>query len=682
MTSTNLANDVQKHINFIWNLAEYLRGDYKQSEYGRVILPFVVLKRLDQVMAPKRDDVHRALIEDSHKYKNIDFILKHVSRPLKFYNTSKFDFDKLRSDSENVAKNLINYILGFSDNVKEIFGHFNFEVQIDRLNKSGLLFFMVEKFAEVDLHPDKVTNIQMGYIFEELIRRFSEQSNETAGEHFTPREVIKLMVDLLFIQDTEILGQKGIVRKLYDPACGTGGMLAIAEEYIRKHNPDARLEVYGQELNPESYAICGADMLIKGLESKNIFFGDSFGDDGFRDEKFHYMLTNPPFGVDWRKYAEYIVDEHRRLGHAGRFGAGLPRKSDGQLLFLQHMLSKMTNTGEGSRLAIVFNGSPLFTGDAGSGESEIRRWIIENDYLEAIIALPTDMFYNTGISTYIWVLTNRKEKQRKGKIQLIDATEFYVKMRKSLGDKRHELSDEDIDKIVRIYGDFEENEHSKIFPNTEFGFRKITVERPTRVNYAVTDERLERVQNERAFQNLARSRRRKPELKAQEEKEGKEKQQTILKALKTIPEGTYRDYKKFEDLVDEAHDGIDITRTVRNAILRGLSERDESAPIMTNRKGEPIPDTGLRDYERVPLEEDVYEYFEREVKPHVPDAWIDESVVDEIDGQVGRVGYEISFNRYFYKYEPPRPLEAIEADIRVIEERIAKQLAEVFSDAV
>lgn len=690
MSSIDLVNGVQESVRFIWSLAEYLRGDYKQSEYGRVILPLTVLRRLDQVMAPKREEVWKAYQQYGSKYKNIDFILQHASKPLKFYNISAFDFEKLRTDPENIALNLIKYTQGFSDNVKQIIEHFNFEVQIDRLNKAGLLFFMIEKFTEIDLHPDKVSNIQMGYIFEELIRRFSEQSNETAGEHFTPREVIRLMTDLLFIQDEAILGQKGIVRKMYDPACGTGGMLAIAEEYVRKHNPDARLEVYGQEINPESYAICGADMLIKGLEPKNIFFGDTFSNDGFRDEKFHYMLCNPPFGVDWKKYADFIEDEHHRLGYAGRFGAGLPRKSDGQLLFLQHMLSKMTNTGEGSRLAIVFNGSPLFTGDAGSGESEIRRWIIENDWLEAIIALPTDMFYNTGIATYIWVLTNRKEPRRKGKIQLIDATEFYVKMRKSLGNKRNELSDEDISKIVHIYGDFdlEENEHSKIFPNTEFGYRKITVERPLRVNYAITEERLENVRSETAFQNLAVSRKRNPKEKAQEEKEGKEKQEAIIEALKTIPagpdNGIYYNYKTFEELVDEVLEkqGISITRSVRNAILRGLSERDESAPIMTDNKGNPIPDTNLRDYERVPLGEDIYGYFEREVKPHVPDAWIDESVVDDKDGEVGKVGYEISFNRYFYKYQPPRPLEEIEAEIHEVEARIAKQLAEVFGNEV
>ncbi len=687
MSSMDLVNGVQENVRFIWSLAEYLRGDYKQSEYGRVILPLTVLRRLDQIMAPKREEVQKVYQKYGSKYKNIDFILQHASKPLKFYNISAFDFEKLKADPENVARNLVNYIQGFSDNVKQIIDHFNFEVQIERLNKAGLLFFMVEKFTEIDLHPDKVSNIEMGYMFEELIRRFSEQSNETAGEHFTPREVIRLMTDILFIQDTDILGQKGIVRKMYDPACGTGGMLAIAEEYVRKHNPDARLEVYGQEINPESYAICGADMLIKGLESKNIFFGDSFGSDGFRDEKFHYMLCNPPFGVDWKKYADFIEDEYRRLGYAGRFGAGLPRKSDGQLLFLQHMLSKMANSGEGSRLAIVFNGSPLFTGDAGSGESEIRRWIIENDWLEAIIALPTDMFYNTGIATYIWVLTNRKESRRKGKIQLIDATEFYVKMRKSLGNKRNELSDEDISKMVCIYGDFEKSEHSKIFPSTEFGYRKITIERPLRVNYAVTEERLENIQSETAFQNLAKSRKRNPKEKAQEEREGREKQDAILKALKTIPAGpggVYYDYGAFEELVDKALEkhGISITRSVRNAILRGLSERDESAPIMTDSKGNPIPDTDLRDYERVPLEEDVYEYFEREVKPHVPDAWIDESAIDDKDGEVGRVGYEISFNRYFYKYQVPRPLEEIEAEIHEVEARIAKQLAEVFSDAV
>ncbi len=687
MSSTELAGKVQQATNFIWQIAEYLRGDYKQSEYGRVILPFTVLRRLDSVLAPKKQEVLDVYHEYGPQYKNIDFILRHASRPLKFYNISAFDFNTLRADPENLRQNLLDYVFGFSDNVKQIFGHFNFEVQIDRLEKAGLLFFIVEKFADVDLHPDTFSNIEMGYMFEELIRRFSEQSNETAGEHFTPREVIRLMVDLLFIEDHEVLSQEHIVRKMYDPACGTGGMLAIAEEYVRQWNPNARLEVYGQEINPESYAICGADMLIKGLDSKNIYFGDSFSKDGFKDEKFHYMLTNPPFGVDWRKHADFVEGEHKRLGYAGRFGAGLPRKSDGQLLFLQHMISKMANTGEGARIAIVFNGSPLFTGDAGSGESEIRRWIIEEDLLEAIIALPENLFYNTGIATYIWVLSNRKAPERRNKIQLVDGTEFYQKMRRSLGEKRHELGDQDIEKIVQAYGDMAENEFSKVFPSTEFGYRKITVERPLRVNYAVTDERLENVRNERAFQNLARSRKRDKQKKAQEEKEGRVKQEAIIEALKTIPEGpdgTYEGYQAFEDLLDETleeHE-ISVTRSVRNAILRGLSERDETAPIKRNKKGNPVADTGLRDYERVPLTQDPYEYFEREVKPHVPDAWIDESVTDKKDGKVGRVGYEINFNRYFYKYEPPRPLEEIEAEILELTNKIAKGLAEVFGSEI
>lgn len=688
MSSTELAGKVQQATNFIWQIAEYLRGDYKQSEYGRVILPFTVLRRLDSVLAPKRQEILDVYNEYGPQYKNIDFILRHASRPLKFYNISPFDFDTLRADPENVAQNLVNYIQGFSDNVKQIFGHFNFEVQIDRLEKAGLLFFIVEKFADVDLHPDTFSNIEMGYMFEELIRRFSEQSNETAGEHFTPREVIRLMVDLLFIEDHEVLSQEHIVRKMYDPACGTGGMLAIAEEYVRQLNPNARLEVYGQEINPESYAICGADMLIKGLDSKNIYFGDSFSKDGFKDEKFHYMLTNPPFGVDWRKHADFVEGEHKRLGYAGRFGAGLPRKSDGQLLFLQHMISKMANTGEGARIAIVFNGSPLFTGDAGSGESEIRRWIIEEDLLEAIIALPENLFYNTGIATYIWVLSNRKAPERRNKIQLVDGTEFYQKMRRSLGEKRHELGEQDIEKIVQAYGDMAENEFSKVFPSTEFGYRKITVERPLRVNYAVTDERLENIRNERAFQNLARSRKRDKQKKAQEEKEGRVKQEAIIEALKTIPEGpddgTYKDYQAFEDLLDETlekHE-ISLTRSVRNAILRGLSERDETAPIMRNKKGNPMADTGLRDYERVPITQDPYEYFKQEVKPHVPDAWIDESVTDKKDGKVGKVGYEINFNRYFYKYQPPRPLEEIEAEILELTNKIAKGLAEVFGSEI
>jgi type I restriction enzyme M protein len=675
-------------ISFIWSLAEYLRGDYKQSEYGRVILPLTVLRRLDCVLKP----VKQLMLETYEKYKdkykeeNIDFILRQTiksrtGKNIYFYNISRFDFEKLKDDPENVNHNLINYINGFDNTVKEIISHFHFD--IDRLHKAGLLYFMIEKFSEIDLHPDVVSNTEMGYIFEELIRRFSEQSNETAGEHFTPREVVWLMVHLLFIRDSEILSQKGVVRKLYDPAAGTGGMLSLAEMYVREHNSDARLEVYGQEINPESYAICKADMLIKGQNPNNIIFGNSFTQDGFPGEKFDYMLTNPPFGVDWNKYADPIKEEHETEGYSGRFGAGLPRKSDGQLLFLQHMLSKMKNDETGTRLAIVFNGSPLFTGDAGSGESEIRRWIIENDWLEAIIALPNDLFYNTGIATYIWVLTNRKSPERKGKIQLVDATDQYQKMRRSLGQKRNELSKKHIDYIVKVYGDFLENEQFKIFNNEEFGYRKITIERPLKINYAVNEERLEKVKAENSFQKLAVSKKKDPKKKEEEEREGRKLQEAIINALKTIPEGpdngVYRNYKKFEKLFEETIKKTELSLKpgLKKAILRALSERDEEAPIVTDGKGNPVPDPDLRDTERVPLGEDIYEYFEREVKPHVPDAWINEEIVDHKDGKVGKVGYEINFNRYFYKYEPPRPLEEIRAEIKELGEEISELLQEV-----
>ncbi|MGE5604098.1 MAG: type I restriction-modification system subunit M, partial [Bacteroidota bacterium] len=473
----------QEKANFIWSVADLLRGDYKQSEYGKVILPFTVLRRLDCVLEPTKEQVLAKVPTITAQNKGP--ILERITGQ-SFYNTSRYDFKKLKDDANHIADNLINYINGFSPNAREIIDYFNFTEQITRLDNANLLYLVVCKFAEIDFHPHTVSNIEMGYIFEELIRKFSEISNETAGEHFTPREVIRLMVNILFNEDSDVLRKEGVVRTLYDPACGTGGMLSVAQEYLQSLNSEAELEVFGQEINPESYAICKADMIIKGCNPQNIRFGNSFTHDGLADEKFDYMLSNPPFGVEWKKVEKEIRDESEKLGYAGRFGAGLPRISDGSLLFLQHMISKMKQK-EGSRIGIVFNGSPLFTGDAGSGESEIRRWIIENDWLETIIALPDQLFYNTGISTYIWIVTNRKNPLRKGKIQLINAVDFAVKMRKSLGNKRNEISKEQIEEIVRIYGDFKKNEYSKIFDNEDFGYQKIVVERPLRLNFQVSE---------------------------------------------------------------------------------------------------------------------------------------------------------------------------------------------------
>jgi type I restriction enzyme M protein len=470
---------------FIWSVADLLRGDYKQSDYGKVILPFTVLRRLDCVLESTKPAVLAELADKTKAGVNPEpFLLRKSGQS--FYNTSPLDLKKLVGDPDHIAQNLYSYIQGFSAAVRDIFEHFEFQAQVERLTKAGLLYQVTEKFAQIDLHPDKVSNMQMGLVFEELIRKFAELSNETAGEHFTPREVIRLMVNLIFIEDDDVLSKPGVVRTIYDPTAGTGGMLSVAGEYLAEHNPQARLTVFGQELNPESYAICKADMLIKGQDVANITFGNTLSDDGHAHKKFDYMLANPPFGVEWKKVEKEVRKEHEQQGYNGRFGPGLPRVSDGSMLFLLHLISKMRPAAEGgSRFGIVLNGSPLFTGGAGNGESEIRRYVLENDLLEAIVGLPTDMFYNTGISTYVWVISNRKPAARKGKVQLIDASGMWQKMRKSLGSKRKELSDAHIDQITRLFGDFNEAEQdgkpiSRIFKNEDFGYRTITVERPLR----------------------------------------------------------------------------------------------------------------------------------------------------------------------------------------------------------
>jgi type I restriction enzyme M protein len=661
---------------FIWSVADLLRGDYKQADYGKVILPFTVLRRLDCVLDGTREKVLQKYESlKGGQVKNLEPVLNRITG-VPFHNTSKFNFEKLKGDPNHLAANLKAYIRGFSTNAQDIIERFEFDKHVAKLDESNLLFQVVSRFAEVDLHPEVVANHVMGSVFEELIRRFAEQSNETAGEHFTPREVIRLMVNLLFIEDDQALRKPGIVRTLFDSACGTGGMLSVAEEYLRELNPDARLEVFGQELNDESYAICKADMMIKGQNPENIKRGNSFSEDGHSGGRFDYMLSNPPFGVEWKKVEKAIRDEYEGQGFSGRFGAGLPRINDGSLLFLQHMLSKMrpAEKGEGgSRIAIVFNGSPLFTGDAGSGESEIRRWIIENDWLEAIVGLPDQLFYNTGISTYIWVLTNKKPKERKGKVQLINAVDLFVKMRKSLGNKRNELSRENIDAITKLYGDGLAGEQSRIFDNDDFGYRRIAVERPLRLNFQASPERLERLQEERAFAGLAESKK-KGTAAQREIEEGRELQVEIRKALESIGgETIYKSRSSFGKALDAATKkaGIGLSAPVRKALLSALGERDESAEIVLDADSKPEPDADLRDYENVPLKEDIHAYLEREVKPHVPDAWIDESKT--------RVGYEIPFTRHFYKYQPLRPLAEIEADIRKLEQEIQKLLEEAIS---
>lgn len=563
---------------FLWSVADLLRGDYKQSEYGRVILPFTVLRRLDCVLAPTKEAVLAELARREPLGINPEPFLLRVSGQ-SFFNTSPLDLKKLMGDQDHIRENLYSYINGFSAAVRDIFERFEFHAQVERLAKSGLLYQVTERYTQIDLHPDQVSNHQMGLVFEELIRKFAELSNETAGEHFTPREVIRLMVNLIFIEDDDVLSRPGVVRTIYDPTAGTGGMLSIAGEYLEEHNPKARLTVFGQELNPESFAICKADMLIKGQDVSNIVFGNTLAEDGHSGRRFDYMLSNPPFGVEWKKVEKEVRREHETQGYNGRFGPGLPRISDGSMLFLLHLVSKMRPVAEGgSRFGIVLNGSPLFTGAAGSGESEIRRYVLENDLLEAIVGLPTDMFYNTGISTYVWIVTNRKPKHRRGKVQLIDASGMWQKMRKSLGSKRKELADEHIDDITRLFGQFVEAEIdakpvSRIFRNTDFGFRTVTVERPQR------------------------------------DDEGK--------------------------------------------VVRGLRGK---------MKGKLMADAKLRDTENVPLSEDVEAYFQREVLPHAPDAWIDHDKT--------KVGYEIPFNRHFYVFTPPRPLAEIDADLKRTTDRI------------
>lgn len=569
--------NVKESANFIWSIADLLRGDYRQSDYGKVILPFTVLRRLDCVLqATKAEVLKKHEQVKSMNIQNLDPILNKVAG-YNFHNASLFDFDKLIADPNNIASNLRNYINGFSEEAREIIEQFEFENQITKLEESNLLFMVLKRFQEIDLHPERISSMEMGYMFEELIRKFAEISNETAGEHFTPREVIRLMVNLLFMNDREILTQKGIVKTIFDCCAGTGGMLSVAEEYLNELNPDARLEVFGQELNPESYAICKSDMLIKGQKPDNIARGNSLKNtdgvklkgDQFINHKFDYLITNPPFGVKWGKVATEVKEEHESLGHGGRYGAGLPSVSDGSFLFLMNLMSKMKPKDQGgSRLAIVFNGSPLFSGSPSSkkNESSIRQWIIENDLLEAVIALPNQLFYNTGISTYVWIISNHKATERKGKVQLINAVDYFKKMSKSLGDKRNELSDQHIADITKLYGDFEANEHCKIFDNTDFGYAKVTVERP---------------------------------------------------------------------LV-------------------------ENGKPVTDKKGNPKPNAKLRDTENIPLKEAIESYMQREVLPHVPDAWVDEKKT--------KIGYEINFTKYFYQYKPLRSLSEIKADILALEE--------------
>ena len=764
-------NRYKKQSDDIWEIANLLRGPYRPPQYRRVMIPLTVLRRLDCVLEESKQDVlkeYKKLKAQDKSEEQIEKILTHKFK-INFYNTSEFTFEKLLGEPDGLAKNLNNYIAGFSSRARNILEKFKFEEEIEKLEEANRLFDIFKKIAAQDLHPNKLDNMGMGYLFEDLVRRFNEQANEEAGDHFTPREVIKLMVNVLFSGEEQIY-KAGKLTKIYDPACGTGGILSVSENTILEQNDKAEVRLYGQEYNPESYAICGSDFMIKGEDMSHIAFGDTLGTgkvypgrvdgDGHPDERFHFMAANPPFGVEWKPEQGFVTDEHEKLGFSGRFGPGLPRINDGALLFLLHMISKMQappanytlgpikgeKGGEGSRIAIVFNGSPLFTGDAGSGESNIRRYIIENDMLEAVIGLPDQMFYNTGIYTYIWVVTNRKSPKRQGKVQLINGTDFAWKMKKSLGDKRKKLGEgathenpnepDHIAELTKIYADYKHDDKrklsaiktnvelpkkvfrdqdkeqfvSKIFLNQEFAYLKITVERPLRLNFAITDERITAFTKSTYFINLAISKKRKDKASIEKEvAEGKQQQQGILKALEAVkPQFRNGELIKnrddFEKLLAKAFKSgpIKLDAALKKALLApgSLAEHDPSADECFDSKGNKEPDSELRDTESVPLPLDIplplpldyenkktnkgkvdksallalvkehcQEYLAEEVLPYRSDAWID---FDKT-----KLGYEIPFNRHFYQYEPPRELSAIEADIKGLEQEIMDMLAEV-----
>ncbi|OWK47868.1 Type I restriction enzyme EcoKI M protein [Pseudomonas oleovorans subsp. oleovorans] len=646
---------------FLWSIADLLRGDFKQSQYGRIILPFTLLRRMECVLAPTKDEVIKQTFAQEGRPDTVREMILLRAAGQQFFNASPLTLGTL-SDTQTAA-DLMSYVQSFSKDAREIFEHFHFEDFVQQLSAANLLYQVVQRFAATDLSPERISNFGMGIIFEELIRKFAESSNETAGEHFTPRDIVHLTTSLVITGQDDKLKPNSIVT-IYDPTAGTGGFLSEGDEYIQSISQQVTVSLHGQELNPESYAICKADMLIKGQDVSNIKLGNTLSDDQLADKRFDFMLSNPPFGVEWKKVQKQITDEHSEKGFNGRFGPGLPRVSDGSLLFLLHLVSKMRDPREGgSRIGIILNGSPLFTGGAGSGESEIRRYLLQNDLVEAIIALPTDMFYNTGIATYVWVLSNHKAAVRQGKVQLIDGSQHFAKMRKSLGSKRQYLTEEQIDELVRLYGRFEETAQSKIFPVEAFGYRRITVERPLRLNFQVSPERIAKVLEEKAIEKLEAPAR-----------------QRLTEALQAMDASLlHRNREQFSKLLKKSLNAHDVSPSTPElkAILNALSERDPEADICMV-KGQPEADAGLRDNENVPLGESVYDYFEREVKLHVPDAWIDESKRDEKDGEVGVVGFEIPFNRHFYVFQPPRPLEEIDRDLKACTDRI-KQMIEGLS---
>jgi len=650
--------DRQQNINlasFIWSVADLLRGPFKQSEYGRVILPFTVLRRLECVLEPTRLQALDTFEQLKGEGVDFDVVLPGITG-VPFYNVSRYTLGTLGQTSTRA--NLEDYVSKFSPTARGIFDHFEFSKWIGKLETANLLHLVAQRFASIDLHPSRLDNMAMGQVFEHLIYKFAESANDTAGEHYTPRDVVRLTTTLVFAPDHEALGGEGVIRTVYDPTAGTGGFLSEGIELVKQWNPNAVLVPYSQELNPETYAIQVADKLIQGHNTQNLKLGNTLSDDQLAGEAFHYGLSNPPYGADWKAIRSQVEAEHKR-GYAGRFGPGLPRVSDGSMLFLLHLLSKRRPKNEGgSRFGIVLSGSPLFAGGAGSGESEIRRWILENDLLEAIVALPTDLFYNTGIATYVWILSNNKEPKRVGKVQLIDASGMFASMRKSLGSKRRYLTDEHIAEIARLHDAFEETENCKIFATTDFGYRRVTIERPLRLTFTPRDEAgLAALQEEGAWQKLEEGER-----------------ASILKALASLDE-RIPSRKAFTKGLETAlkPSGVKVSAPIMRLLTKHLSVSDETAEVCKSR-GQVEADASLRDYENVPLGEDVQAYFEREVLPHVPEAWIDASKRDERDGDVGIVGYEIPFNRHFYTYTAPRPLEEIDADLRETTRRIMSMI--------
>jgi type I restriction enzyme M protein len=705
-------SNFQQLANFIWSVADLLRGPYRPPQYERVMLPLTVLRRFDAVLGPTKEAVlarYKTLRGKENTL--VDRVLNEVAKDdegqaLGFHNHSALDFQKLKGDPDNIGRHLADYINGFSENIRKIFERFEFEKEIEKLEEANRLYQVVSQFAEIDLHPRKVDNITMGLVFEDLIRRFNESANETAGDHFTPREVIRLMVNLLLEPDTQVLTQQGVIVTICDPACGTGGMLAEAQNWIRDHNDQATVKVFGQDYNPRSFAVAASDMLIKGHKDSRVEFGNTLIDDPFPDLRFDYLLANPPFGVDWKGEKKIIDRWPDFRGYKGK----LPRINDGALLFLLFMMSKFQDhqpgnrNKPGSRAAIVFNGSPLFSGGAGSGESEIRRWIIERDQLEAIVALPEQMFYNTGIGTFVWVVTNRKAPHRKGKIQLIDARERWSPMKRSLGDKRRYLDQAAIDAITREHGAMPQAATSRVFDNEGFGYRRVTVERPLRLRFEITPEAKDRFLQ--ACPELLDA------LQAVQDKVGAEpwadwnlawdKVQAVFKRLPERVEGwtsgakgtaqkkIFRDCFTTVDpeaapVIVKRHTALTGDHEAQLSQLIGARGVDQSSlhallGLYPEGRGKTIeyePDSALRDFENVPLKEDIVSFFLREVKPYVPDAWIDRDTRDEQDGRIGKIGYEINFNRVFFQYQPPRPLKVIDAELAAVEQRIMNLLREV-----